>query len=98
MSKELLIKGGHVVTVDPDLGDLPAGDVLSERAGLWYPEVAPGTWVAEGTRLGRLEDPLGEVVQEILAPAAGVLVFGLGSLAAVQGSLLAFIARPVPTT
>jgi 5-methylthioadenosine/S-adenosylhomocysteine deaminase len=28
MSKELLIKGGHVVTVDPDLGDLPTGDVL----------------------------------------------------------------------
>jgi len=75
-----------------------AADVLSERAGLWYPELAPGTLVAEGTRLGRLEDPLGEVVQEILAPAAGVLVFGLGSLAAVQGSLLAFIARPVPTT
>jgi predicted deacylase len=75
-----------------------AADVLSERAGLWYPEVTPGTLVAEGTRLGRLEDPLGEVVQEILAPAAGVLVFGLGSLAAVQGSLLAFIARPLPTT
>lgn len=75
-----------------------AADVLSERAGLWYPEVAPGTSVAEGTRLGRLEDPLGEVVQEILAPAAGVLVFGLGSLAAVQGSLLAFIARPLPAT
>ena len=75
-----------------------AADVLSERAGLWYPEVAPGTSVAEGTRLGRLEDPLGEVAQEILAPAAGVLVFGLGSLAAVQGSLLAFIARPLPAT
>src|SRR6202040_977725 len=28
MPKELLIKSGHVVTVDPDLGDLPAGDVL----------------------------------------------------------------------
>jgi 5-methylthioadenosine/S-adenosylhomocysteine deaminase len=28
MSRELLIKGGHVVTVDPDLGDLPVGDVL----------------------------------------------------------------------
>ena len=28
MSKELLIKGGHVVTVDPYLGDLAAGDVL----------------------------------------------------------------------
>src|ERR1700677_2086240 len=29
MPKELLIKGGHVITVDPDLGDLPAGDVLA---------------------------------------------------------------------
>jgi 5-methylthioadenosine/S-adenosylhomocysteine deaminase len=28
MPKELLIKGGHIVTVDPDLGDLPVGDVL----------------------------------------------------------------------
>jgi 5-methylthioadenosine/S-adenosylhomocysteine deaminase len=28
MPKELLIKSGHVVTVDPDLGDLPSGDVL----------------------------------------------------------------------
>jgi len=28
MANELLIKGGHVVTVDPDLGDLPDGDVL----------------------------------------------------------------------
>jgi 5-methylthioadenosine/S-adenosylhomocysteine deaminase len=24
MPRELLIEGGHVVTVDPDLGDLPA--------------------------------------------------------------------------
>jgi 5-methylthioadenosine/S-adenosylhomocysteine deaminase len=28
MPKELLIKSGRVVTVDPDLGDLPTGDVL----------------------------------------------------------------------
>ena len=28
MPKELLIKSGHVVTVDPELGDLPSGDVL----------------------------------------------------------------------
>jgi 5-methylthioadenosine/S-adenosylhomocysteine deaminase len=28
MSNELLIKGGHVVTMDPGPGDLPAGDVL----------------------------------------------------------------------
>jgi cytosine/adenosine deaminase-related metal-dependent hydrolase len=40
LSKELLIKGGHVVTVDPDLGDLPAGDVL----------VADGVITAVGPR------------------------------------------------
>ena len=28
MSRELLIQGGYVVTVDPELGDLPEGDVL----------------------------------------------------------------------
>jgi 5-methylthioadenosine/S-adenosylhomocysteine deaminase len=28
MPEELLIEGGHVVTVDPGLGDLPTGDVL----------------------------------------------------------------------
>jgi predicted deacylase len=75
-----------------------AGDVLSERPGLWFPEVSIGTFVARGTRLGRLEDAFGDVVQEILAPAAGVLSYGLSSLAAAEGDLLASIARPVPGT
>jgi predicted deacylase len=75
-----------------------AADVLSERPGLWFPEVAVGTSVAQGTRLGRLEDAFGDEVQEILAPATGVLIYGLSSLAAVEGDLLASIARPVPST
>jgi uncharacterized protein len=73
-----------------------AADVLSDRPGLWFPEVAVGTFVARGARLGRLEDALGAAVQEILAPAAGVLSYGLSSLAAAEGDLLASIARPVP--
>jgi hypothetical protein len=79
--------------------DLPvfedAADVLSERAGLWFPEIAPGAPVTEGTRLGRLEDAFGDEGQEILAPVAGVLTYRLNSLAAVEGDLLASIARPV---
>jgi hypothetical protein len=73
-----------------------AADVLSDRSGLWFPEVTPGTPVARGTRLGRLEDVFGDSVQEILAPEAGVLTYGLGSLAAAAGSLLASISRPRP--
>lgn len=73
-----------------------AADVLSDRPGLWFPEVAVGTFVAKGTRLGRLEDVFGTAVQEILAPAAGVLSYGLSSLAAAEADLLASIARPAP--
>ncbi len=80
--------------------DLPvfedAASVLSDRAGLWFPEVAVGTSVTQGTRLGRLENALGDIVREILAPAAGVLIYGLSSLAAVEGDLLASIAQPAP--
>ena len=75
-----------------------AAVVRSDHPGLWFPEIAPGAPVAEGTRLGRIEDPLGDVVYVVLAPAAGVLMYGLGSLAAVEGSILASIIRPVPAT
>ena len=72
-----------------------AAGVLSDRHGLWFPEVHVGASVAEGTRLGRVEDALGDSVWEVLSPAAGVLTFGLSSLAAGPGDLLAYIARPV---
>jgi hypothetical protein len=49
LSKELLIKGGHVVTVDPDLGDLPAGDVLVADGLITAvgPDLEPTTTTAE---------------------------------------------------
>jgi hypothetical protein len=72
-----------------------AADVLSDRHGLWFPEVAVGASVQPGTRLGRLEDPFGDEIDEILAPVAGVLTYGLASLAAGPGSLLAALSRPV---
>lgn len=71
-----------------------AADVRTERGGLWFPEVTVGASVEPGTRLGRLEDPFGDEVEEILAPVAGVLTYGLGSLAAAPGDLLAALSRP----
>ena len=49
MPKELLIKGGHVVTVDPDLGDLPVGDVLVADGLIAAvgPDLEPSTTAAE---------------------------------------------------
>ena len=39
MADRLLLRGGTVLTVDPDLGDLPEGDVLIE--GDRIAQVAP---------------------------------------------------------
>ena len=49
MPKELLIKGGYVVTVDPDPGDLPAGDVLVADGLITAvgPDLEPTTTAAE---------------------------------------------------
>jgi predicted deacylase len=69
-----------------------AADVHADRPGMWFPVVDVGQSVSEGTLLGRLEDAFGDAVQEILAPVAGVVTFGLGSLAAGPGDLLASIA------
>jgi predicted deacylase len=72
-----------------------AADLLSDRAGLWFPEVRSGRGAAgpgSGAR-GRVRDD----VQEIVAPVAGVLSFGLGSLAAARGRPAGLHRRPVPT-
>jgi predicted deacylase len=84
---------GHVRSHLPLFED--AADVLSDRHGLWFADVEAGTPVDQGTRLGRLEDAFGDAVWEVLSPAAGVLIYGLSSLAATPGDLLASIARPL---
>jgi 5-methylthioadenosine/S-adenosylhomocysteine deaminase len=60
MARELLIRGGYVVTVDPELGDLPAGDVLVTDSvitavGTGLQPAAPGAEVIDAR--GRLVIP-----------------------------------------
>ena len=50
MANRILVKGGSVITVDPDLGDLPQGDVLVIVA------VVPNAKV-EGAAVGRPQPP-----------------------------------------
>jgi cytosine/adenosine deaminase-related metal-dependent hydrolase len=38
-----LVRGGHVLTVDPAIGDLPAGDVLIEDGVIVVVAHSPGT-------------------------------------------------------
>src|ERR1700729_2277755 len=58
MPRELLIKGGHVVTVAPDPGDLPAGDVLVTDGVI----TAVGTDLTPATADAEVIDAAGRVV------------------------------------
>jgi hypothetical protein len=106
VQREGLLRVAALAGILPANGDarphLPvfeeAAGVLSDRHGLWFPEVDVGAPVTQGTRLGRVEDAFGDTVWEVRAPAAGVLTFGLSSLAAGPGDLLAYIVRPLPGT
>jgi 5-methylthioadenosine/S-adenosylhomocysteine deaminase len=58
MPKELLIKSGHVITVDPELGDLPGGDVLVSDGVI----TAVGTGLKPATADAEVIDAAGRLV------------------------------------
>jgi cytosine/adenosine deaminase-related metal-dependent hydrolase len=58
MPRELLIKGGYVVTVDPELGDVPAGDVLVSDGVI----TAVGTGLEPATADAEVIDAAGRMV------------------------------------
>jgi predicted deacylase len=60
----------------------------STAAGWWEPAVRVGEEVAESALLGTVKDLYGDVVEEILAPAAGVPLFITSSPAVATDGLL----------
>ncbi len=59
-----------------------------EREGFWVAAVATGDEVAAGQLLGRVHDLWGDVLEEITAPADGVVLFLTSSAAVAAGGLL----------
>ena len=56
----------------------------SQHEGWWDPAVGPGVDVAEGQLLGRMRNLWGDVLEEVVAPADGVVLF-VTSSPAVEG-------------
>jgi predicted deacylase len=69
--------------------------VMCERTGLWFREVPPGSEIEAGALLGVIQDPFGSVLEEARSPVPGVVIYGLASLAANSGDLVASIATPM---
>lgn len=61
---------------------------MAEQSGCWYPSVALGDTVLEGQPVGQVRDYFGETLQEYVAPASGIVLFMVTSLAMNEGDPL----------
>ena len=62
--------------------------VTGAQPGMFYPLVARGTYVANGMRVGYVTDFVGHTVQDVRAPAAGVVMFIRAVPSVAKGSTL----------
>jgi predicted deacylase len=68
-------------------------EVESTLEGLWYPEFEIGDDIHEGAVLGRIVDPLDNLLATIVAPASGRVMYGERGLMIGCGDILAAIAE-----
>ncbi len=67
---------------------------FAEQSGCWYPSVTLGDTVEEGQSVGQVRDYFGETLQEYLAPASGIVLFLVTSLAMNKGDPLLAVGAP----
>jgi len=67
---------------------------VAEQSGCWYPSVALGDAVEEGRPVGQVRDYFGDILQEYVAPASGIVLFLVTSLAMNEGDPLLAVGAP----
>ncbi|MCA1583815.1 MAG: M14 family metallopeptidase [Acidobacteria bacterium] len=65
--------------------------VTSGATGIFEPEVERGHYVLEGLRLGRVVDFHGNLLEEVRAPLAGIVLYVIGTPPISKGEPVAFI-------
>ncbi|MBZ5571025.1 MAG: succinylglutamate desuccinylase/aspartoacylase family protein [Acidobacteriia bacterium] len=105
---QLLVKG--TLSVMRYLGMLPGAatpvehpvwvgkidTVESTQAGIFYPLVERGTYVAQGMKIGYVTDYFGQIVYEAKTPAAGVVLYICGVPSMKKGDTVANIGEIMP--
>lgn len=89
-----MIEGDPVLPNNP-LFINSRGRVYSEHNGIWYPDplVSTGDYITEGTILGRITDYHGAELQEVVAPASGVLLILFGTPPVNEGDNIVVVGR-----
>jgi predicted deacylase len=77
--------GGHPVWI----GKIDT--VASDNAGIFYPLVQRGTYVAQGMKIGYVTDYFGNIVYEAVAPSPGVVLYICGVPSMKKGDTVANI-------
>jgi len=49
--------------------------LYTKHAGMWYPKVAAGDEVKKGEEIGRVGDLFGDVLEKIISPVDGIVLF-----------------------
>jgi uncharacterized protein len=70
--------------------------VASDQAGIFYPLVKRGTYVAKGMPLGYVTDYFGRRIAEAVAPEAGVVLYLCSVPTMAKGGTIASIGVPAP--
>ena len=72
--RALKILPGEAKRVENPVWIVKLDDLIAEQAGIFYPLVKRGTYVAAGMKVGYATDYVGKVIQEFRAPEAGVVL------------------------
>jgi len=71
--------------------------ISSEQTGIFYPLVAPGTYVEQGMKVGKVTDYYGKIIFEARAPVAGVVLYICGVPSMKKGDTIANIGEILKT-
>jgi uncharacterized protein len=93
----LHILAGSSTPVDHPVWINKIENVESAQAGIFYPLVERGTYVAQGTKIGYVTDYFGRTVYESTAPASGVVLYICGVPSRKKGDTVANIGEIATT-
>jgi predicted deacylase len=63
------------------------------KTGIWYPAVEKMQSVGVGTLIGRVQDPFGNVIEEIRSPFSGEILYVVGTPPVSEGEPLAYVGQ-----
>jgi predicted deacylase len=87
----LKMMSGPVNTVEHPVWIEKIAPLASEQAGIFYPLVKRGSFVAQGQKIGYVTDYVGNVTFEARAPAAGVILYICAVPSMTKGATIANI-------